>query len=189
MIDWKISARQGVRVAALVLAGALGSAVSAQDTDAVPVTRTWVYSAKVVCKNVISPSLSDVTFDFGPAFYRTVLNLRNRSGRAVKLSVRAVEATRIGASSIGAQGRVQAELGPNAAMFIGCQDVRRILGLENPGFRVDGYLIVETQALLDSDVIYTSLSRRTDARADAASIDVEPVRPRLKDSSVLSDSR
>jgi len=176
-----------VRAAALLLAVTLGNVASAQQPVTAPQTRTWVYSAKFVCRNVFSTSATDVSFDFGPAFYRTVLNLHNTGSNRAELRIRAVEATRLG-GAIGAVGHTAVVVAPQEAVFLSCADMRRILQLEDPQRRIDGYVIVESEQFLDADAVYTALSRRPDGSADSPSIDVETIRPRVKRSDVPTGS-
>ena len=93
----------GVRVALLGLVCALGSELMAQD-EAIAPSRTFAYSAKFVCRNVFDASPSDLSFNFGSAFYRTVVNIHNPTDGAVDVRVGVVEATRLGSGDTGETG-------------------------------------------------------------------------------------
>jgi len=173
-----------VRVALLSLACAFADGLWAQ-TEAAPSTRTFEYSAKFVCRNVFDPSPSDLSFDFGPAFFRTVVNLHNTSGDGINVRIGVVEATRLGSGQQGEVGGQSVALRPNQAIFVSCSEIRRLLSLPAPQRILDGYVTIHSKVRLDVDAIYTGVSRERDARTDGVTIDVETIEPTIRRSASI----
>jgi hypothetical protein len=179
-----------VRVALLGLACAFGNGIWAQ-TEAVASTRTFVYSAKFVCRNVFDPSPSELSFDFGPAFYRTVVNIHNTSRVGADLRIGVVEATRMGSGQQGEAGGEGIGLRPNEANFVSCAEIRRLLTLPSPQRIIDGFVIIESKVRLDVAAVYTGVSRQDNGRSDGVTIDVETIEPRIRLDAIadISDTR
>jgi len=150
--------------------------VSAQDSTNDPL---FVYEAKVVCKNVASTNAADLSFDFGPHFIRTVVNLKNRLDEPARVRVQAIEATNIGSGSLGESGGMGIALRPNQAVFVACKDVRRLISKNDGAIRIDGYLRLTSTVPLTVDAVYNALTRRPDGRSEGTSVDVEHVNGRL----------
>lgn len=150
--------------------------VSAQDSPNDPL---FVYEAKVVCKNVVSPNAADLSFDFGPHFIRTVVNLKNRLDQPARVRVEAIEATNIGNGSVGESGGTGIALRPNQAIFVACKDLRRLLNKNDGAIRIDGYVRLTSTVPLTVDAVYNALTRRPDGRSEGTSVDVEHVNGRL----------
>ena len=167
-----------VRVALLGLVCALGSELMAQD-EAIAPSRTFVYSAKFVCRNVFDPSPSDLSFNFGPAFYRTVVNIRNPTDGAVDVRLGVVEATRLGSGQQGETGAEGITLRPGQAIFVSCSEIRRLLHLPAPQRILDGFVTAVSKVRLDVAVVYSGVSRETNGRSDGVTIDVETIEPRI----------
>jgi len=168
-----------VRVALLGLACAFGNGIWAQ-TEAVASTRTFVYSAKFVCRNVFDPSPSELSFDLGPAFYRTVVNIHNTSGAPAEVRIGVVEATRIGSGQQGETGGEGIGLRANEANFVSCSEIRRLLNLPSPQRVIDGFVTIQSRTRLDVAAVYTGVSREDNGRSDGVTIDVETIEPRLR---------
>ncbi len=171
MNHWKnVSLSLGLAAAALL------PIASAQDTPNDPL---FVYEAKVVCKNVVSASAADLSFDFGPHFIRTVVNLKNRLDEPARVRVQAIEATNVGSGSVGDSGGMGISLRPNQAVFVACKDVRRLINRTDAAVRIDGYVRLTSTVPLTVDAVYNALTRRPDGRSEGTSVDVEHVRGRL----------
>ena len=175
--QWKGSL--AVRVMLLGLACALAGGLMAQD-EAVAPTRTFVYSAKFVCRNVFDVSPNDLSFHFGPAFYRTVVNVHNPTDRAVDVRLGVVEATRLGTGQMGSSGAEGLTLRPSKAIFISCSEIRRLLQLPSPQRILDGFVTLVSKVRLDVSAVYMGVSRVPDGRSDGVTIDVETIEPRVR---------
>ncbi len=149
---------------------------SAQDASNDPL---FVYEAKVVCKNIVNSNPADVSFDFGPHFIRTVVNLKNRLDEPARVRIQAIEATNVSNGSVGDSGGMGISLRPNQAVFVACKDVRRLMSKTDSATRIDGYVRLTSTVPLTVDAVYNALTRRPDGRSDGTSVDVEHVRGRL----------
>jgi hypothetical protein len=129
---------------------------------------------------VFDPSPSDLSFDFGPAFYRTMVNIHNTSGAGAEVRIGVVEATRIGSGQQGETGGEGIGLRPNEANFLGCSEIRRLLNLPSPQRIIDGFVTIQSKTRLDVAAIYTGVSRENGGRSDAVTIDVETIEPRIR---------
>jgi len=176
-----------VRVALLGLACAFADGLWAQ-TEAAPSTRTFEYSAKFVCRNVFDPSPTDLAFDFGPAFFRTVVNLHNTSAQDIDVRIGVVEATKLGSGQQGEVGGQNVDLRANQAIFVSCSEIRRLLDLPSPQRILDGYVTIQSRVRLDVDAVYTGVSREWDARTDGVTIDVETIQPTIRFDTIAEDA-
>ena len=168
--------RIGVRALGLALAATM--ALPAQE-PAEDSTRTFVYSAKFVCKDAGVPA-TDAGRAFAPAVYRTVVNLHNLHARPVKIVVRAVEAHHIANPEPGASGRLEKRLAPGQAVFLGCRVIQEMLGGDaDAPDRVDGFLTIASPARLDAAAVYTAVNRAPVGLNDGVSLDVERLRPKI----------
>ena len=137
-------------------------------------------SAKFVCRNVFDASPSDLSFNFGPAFYRTVVNIHNPTDGTVDVRVGVVEATRLGSGDTGETGAEGLTLRPGQAIFVSCGEIRRLLQLPSPQRILDGFVTLVSNVRLNVAAVYTGVSRETNGRSDGVTIDVETIRPRIR---------
>ena len=75
-------------------------------------------------------------------------------------------------------GRTMTVLQPMDAVFIDCRDIARIL--EDPIRASDGFVVIETDRMVDVTAVYTAFNRRLDAPSEGVSIDVESIQPRVR---------
>jgi len=129
---------------------------------------------------VFDPSPSELSFDFGPAFYRTVVNIHNASAAGADVRIGVVEATRIGSDQQGETGGEGINLRPNEANFVSCSEIRRLLDLPSPQRIVDGFVTTESKTRLNVAAVYTGVSREDNGRSDGTTIDVETITPRIR---------
>ncbi len=166
----------GVR--ALLLALATIVAMPAQE-PAEDGARTFVYSAKFVCKDAGVPA-TDAGRAFVPAVYRTVVNLHNLHARPVKIVVRAVEAHHIANPEPGASGRIEKRLAPGQAVFLGCRVIQEMLGGDaDVPDKIDGFVTIASPLRLDAAVVYTAVNRAPVGLNDGVTMDVERLRPKI----------
>ena len=173
---WKIA-----RVTLMGLATVMGTGLLAQTEPTA--TRTFIYSAKYVCQDV--PALStEPPLRLGPAALRTVVNVHHWGEQRIKVGIKVIEARGLGDSDGLAAGRTMTVLRPMDAVFIDCRDIARILG--DPIRRSDGFVVVETDRRIEVTAVYTAFNRRFDAPGEGVSIDVETIRPRVRQASTPS---
>ena len=174
---------------ALALGLAAVSLGQAQDEGGA--TRTLVYSAKFVCKNVTGPNdATEISRAFGPGVYRTVLNLQNLSRNETRISIRVTEAHGLDSPLPGATGSADRILEPGEAVFVGCAAIHRLLrDTEAAPRRIDGFITVESTRRLSAAAVYSAVTRSPDVVNDGITLDVEHLRARvrLRDGSVVSD--
>lgn len=165
-----------VRMMILVLA--VAAPIAAQEEGVDP-NRTFVYSAKYVCKDAGVPA-TDAGRAFTPAVYRTVVNLHNLHAEPVTVVFRAVEAHHVDNPVPGASGRIEKTIEPGQAVFIGCAKIQEILGdsPDNPD-KIDGFVTVASRRRLDAAVVYTAVNRSPIDPNDGVTIDVERMRPKI----------
>lgn len=166
------------RVLALCLASVAATTLYAQD-EVVNSARTFVYSAKYVCKDA-GVTATDVGRAFTPAVYRTIVNLHNLHARPVTIVIRAVEAHHLNNPVAGSSGRVEKTLEPGQAVFLGCRMIQEILGgIPDAPNKIDGFVTVASKRRLDAAVVYTAVNRSPLDPNDGVSIDVERMRPKI----------
>ena len=167
---WKIA-----RVTLIGLATVAGSSLTAQTEPTA--TRTFLYSAKYVCKDLPVPA-TEPPLRLGPAALRTVVNVHHWGEERIKVGIKVIEARSLGDSGDLEAGRTMTVLRPMDAVFIDCRDIARILG--DPSRRSDGFVVLETDRMIDVTAVYTAFNRRLDAPSEGVSIDVETIRPRVR---------
>jgi len=137
--------------------------------------RSLTYAAKFVCRNAVEPPPAGLSFPFGPAFYRTVVNVRNPLPGAVDVVVKALEARGLENNQEPARGRIQLTLQPEEVVAINCADIRRIA--ESTADPVsDGFVVVESRRRLNVTAVYSAVTRDPN-RSDGVTLDVESIRP------------
>ena len=167
-----------VRVLLLGLFIVAATTMYAQEEDALD-TRTFIYSAKFVCKNAGIPA-TDVGPASTPSVYRTVINLHNLHAEPVGLVIRAVEARGLNSTVPGASGRIEKRLKPGEAVFIGCNAIQEILGgVPDVHNKVDGFVTVASKRRLDAAAVYSAVTRSPIVANDGVAIDVERLRPKI----------
>lgn len=168
-----------VRVMLLGLLSAVGTTLFGQTEDP-DHTRTFVYSAKFVCKNAGFPPSSEAAPAFTPAVYRTVINLHNFHARPMNIVVSAVEAHSLANPNPGVSGRVEKTLEPGQAVFVSCNAIQEILGdLPDVHNRVDGFVNIVAKRRLGAAAVYTAVNRSPIDPNDGVTIDVERIRARI----------
>lgn len=175
---WKIA-----RVTLIGLATVAGSNLIAQTEPTA--TRTFTYSAKYVCKDVPVPA-TEPALRLGPAALRTVVNVHHSGQERIKVGIKVIEAHGLGDPNDRVAGRTMTVLQPMEAVFIDCRDVARILG--GPIRVSDGFVVIETDQMVDVTAVYTAFNRRLDAPSEGVSIDVESIRPRVRSVPTANDT-
>ena len=175
---WKIA-----RVTLIGLATVAGSNLIAQTEPTA--TRTFIYSAKYVCKDVPVPS-TEPALRLGPAALRTVVNVHHSGDERIKVGIKVIEAHGLGNPNDLQAGRTMTVLQPMDAVFIDCRDIARIL--EDPIRASDGFVVIETDRMVDVTAVYTAFNRRLDAPSEGVSIDVESIQPRVRRAATPNDT-
>ena len=167
-----------VRLLLFGLLTVVGTTLLAQDENTLN-TRTFVYSAKFVCKNA-GPPVTDAGRAFMPAVYRTVINVHNLHAEPIRIKIRAVEAHSIKNPVPGASGRVEKRLAPGQAVFVSCGAIQEILGdAPEAQNKVDGFVTIASPRRLDAAVVYSAVTRTPLEPNDGVTIDVERLRPKI----------
>ncbi|MCP5109830.1 MAG: hypothetical protein GY953_03225 [bacterium] len=179
---YRRSVSWNVIVARVMLLGMLcvvATTLSAQTEDP-PTTRTFIYSAKFVCKNAGFPAPTDAARAFTPAVYRTVINVHNFHAESMTIVIGAVEAHSVANPNPGVSGRVEKTLQPNQAVFISCNAIQEILGdLPDVQNRVDGFVNIVAKRRLTAAAVYSAVNRSHIDPNDGVTLDVERIRARI----------
>lgn len=107
-----------------------------------------------------------------------MVNVHHWGEERIKVGIKVIEARSLGDSGDLEAGRTMTVLRPMDAVFIDCRDIARILG--DPIRRSDGFVVLETDRMIDVTAVYTAFNRRLDAPSEGVSIDVETIRPRVR---------
>jgi len=173
---------QKLKIAAALWA-ALACSAAAQDRTPPEIQPdlTYVYTAKFVCISAPVGAATDETAKrFGSASYITVLNFLNPGDQPAKLGVVATRATPFGSAVAGGKRRAQSELAAGSAEYISCVDIRAMMQIPDAATSFDGYVEIESNRRLEADAVYTTVNIASSVGPVQSSVDVEPVRMKVR---------
>ena len=147
-----------IRLAALTILAVMLVAAVPHDAvaQALPPELRVAYSVKFLCSRKVAAS-QPFQLDVQGGDYATDVNLHNFTVGDVPIFVKATEARGLFSSTPGIIGAFRVvSLGPNEAMFIGCNEIRGLLGLaaEFPGFK-SGFVEILSPIKLSVVGVYT----------------------------------